>query len=1134
MLRCSLVILAVVLGLTSISVARAEPVRLRAATNAEGARIVMVWESPVAYQASLNGTDLQFNFNRPIDANLSIISGNIPAFVTDTNRSADGLTLSLTLSQPFDLVHYPTGRSIVVDLLGTPGTPAAETAVTADVTGNAVNPATLPDVGVRTGVHADKLRVVFDWDRRVPYEVSQDGGNLSVRFSELADIDVEALSGALPNVLGASRYHNNGEQSIVDLAVAPGATVSDFYAGSKVVIDLFFPPDGSVPGDLISLQSAATAAQTAEATIQADNQPAAEAEEGAAEDAGVETGESASVSAADEVPPAADPGPETQSTSLTATEESAETQTNETAATPVSLENAPQGIVESGASASADGFSLRFDWDEPVAASVFRRGSALWIVFDKLVQIDTASIQSAAGDQLLELVQLPHPEATVLRAITGPGINPVPKREGLAWIFDFSEQALSTLSPVEAMAQPDSPVGARVFMPLPEPGRAVAIVDPEMGDTFVTVPVIPLGYGVTHFYEYPQFRIRPSSQGIVIEPRVDTLRVRPTRQGVGITSTRTLQISPVSDLDIAKARADSDRELSRIVDLEPLQNVTMASFNKRRQELEREVALAPSRSAREEGRFELVRFFLAHAYAAEALGVLEVLADEVPEARQRDDYHVYRGMANYLLGRYDDARGDFEDSQLDNNDEGLFWRTLVEFVEGNEAPEVLRGLRSTGRIPESYPRALRIPLILKVIEAVIRIGDADWAQQLVDALGAENLTPKEHGALLYLAGLNSETAGDYDTAILNFEQATEGEDLPSSVFAAKALAELSLELDRASVVQTIEELETLRFAWRGGKFEFDLLRRLGDLYLSQGVYRQGLSTLRQAARHYRDFEGAEQITQRMSDTFTYLFLNGGADRLPPVTAIAIYEEFKELTPVGEMGDEMIQKLADRLVRVDLLDEAAGLLDGQVKFRLQGVEKARVGAQLAVVRLLNKEYDEALNALDISDESGQSQELQAQRRHLRSRALLGKDEYEAALELLEDDESREAEQLRSEQYWALQDWPRAAQSLRRLIRLDDVRPGDPLAPEDALRILNYAIALTLAGNDRRLAIVREQYGSSMAATDLKDAFVLISTPEQFGLIEANAIPGEIQAAENFQTFLSAYKQRLEEQYLSEIN
>ncbi|MBT7506218.1 MAG: hypothetical protein HN644_08075, partial [Rhodospirillales bacterium] len=137
-------------------------------------------------------------------------------------------------------------------------------------------------------------------------------------------------------------------------------------------------------------------------------------------------------------------------------------------------------------------------------------------------------------------------------------------------------------------------------------------------------------------------------------------------------------------------------------------------------------------------------------------------------------------------------------------------------------------------------------------------------------------------------------------------------------------------------------------------------------------------------------------------------------------------------------------------------------------------------------------------------------------------------------LLEEDESRQAEQLRAESYWSSKDWPRAAQSLRKIIRIDAAPNDEPLDPEQALNILNYAIALTLSGNDRGLGVLREKYGAAMYATDLKDAFVLIATPEQFGLISQESIPSKVRVAENFQTFMAAYKERLATENLSQMN
>ena len=56
-------------------------------------------------------------------------------------------------------------------------------------------------------------------------------------------------------------------------------------------------------------------------------------------------------------------------------------------------------------------------------------------------------------------------------------------------------------------------------------------------------------------------------------------------------------------------------------------------------------------------------------------------------------------------------------------------------------------------------------------------------------------------------------------------------------------------------------------------------------------------------------------------TFDSLFLAGKGDALPAIDALALFYDFRELTPIGRRGDEMIRRLADRLVSVDLLYQA---------------------------------------------------------------------------------------------------------------------------------------------------------------------------------------------------------------------
>ncbi len=63
---------------------------------------------------------------------------------------------------------------------------------------------------------------------------------------------------------------------------------------------------------------------------------------------------------------------------------------------------------------------------------------------------------------------------------------------------------------------------------------------------------------------------------------------------------------------------------------------------------------------------------------------------------------------------------------------------------------------------------------------------------------------------------------------------------------------------------------------------------------------------------------------------------------------------------------MVRRLADQLVGVDLLDKAGALLDNQVRSRLQGLEKTKVGTRLALIHLLNQQPQKAIDILSFSD------------------------------------------------------------------------------------------------------------------------------------------------------------------------
>ena len=273
------------------------------------------------------------------------------------------------------------------------------------------------------------------------------------------------------------------------------------------------------------------------------------------------------------------------------------------------------------------------------------------------------------------------------------------------------------------------------------------------------------------------------------------------------------------------------------------------------------------------------------------------------------------------------------------------------------------------------------------------------------------------------------------------------------------------------------------------------------------------------------------LTQEMEAAFIELYLNDQADKLAPIRALALFEEFKELTPSGAEGDEMIRKLASRLTGVDLLEQASKLLLQQVEFRLKGNEKAKVGGQLANVYLLNKEPEKAVDIL-VKTQTGSAANSK-QRRYINSRALIELKRFNEALTPLENDESREADLLRTEIYWG-RDWPKAANSLQRLLKTSGAGPGRKLDERQAQLVLNYGVALAYSGNNRGITRLNKDYTKEMDTTPFKDAFRLIASPDSVGLIDYRTISGRVKLVSNFKNFMVGYRKRLEQNKLSLVN
>jgi len=1146
----TLFMLIFIVGLMDVALTYGEPVSVRGQKIEDYAQVVFTWQNPVGHTLTRDGDQVTVRFSRPIEATLSGVVPSISGFVEQVTADNDGNSIRFRLSENYDVYSYDSGRSVTVEIAPKEGaetaaaTEKSPTQLTAQSTAAEFNKTTIK---VRVGAHDEFTRLVFDWKTKTPYTFSRQGNVGELVFAKSGDIELSKIKSDLPKFVGAIEQSGTENSVVVRFSVPASSLIKHFLSGNSIVVDINQPTTAAdKAGPLIkNIATKTDAPTTAESKTEAVKTAAAP--ENAA------TTESSNPDVEKRLKPKNRKPPEkvnqvaavdlTKTEKPTATLARVQTETQarpqrlepQVLATPaegqVALENADDAKITSIASTDTNVLALlRFDWDEPVGAAVFRRAGALWVVFDKLTQVDTSNLNKVGGKSFKVVQQIPINSGTVLRFLTESSVNPSLSRDGLAWILSFKKQDLVATTPVEINADPNSSIGARVFLPVTEPGKAIPITDPEVGDNLIVIPLVQLGYGTQKPYDFAQVRFLQTGQGVVISPRIDDLRVRTLRQGVEISGT-SLELSPVGAGVAASAKLASLRPLAKILKLDKWILDKPEDYFPKKLELLADIATATPEQ-RTDARFNMARFYLANGYGAEALGVMGVIASADPDITKTPEFNMLIGGSRFLMGRYDEADLNFSKPDLVNNDEARLWRALIVAARGDLSTAGFE-LRRVGGIARSYPVPLRTPVGRLIAKAAIEIGDVKQAEDYLSLLRLDNTDPAALAELDYIEARLLQLGGDDDGAIKKWDSAIENGRRKVKVQASFARMELMLNIDRMSRPEAIRILEGMRFIWRDDEFEFNLLRRLGDYYIEEGRFRDGFLVLRQAATVFRDNVEAPQVTQKMTDTFNYLYLNDGDEVLTPVRAIGLYEEFKELTPAGSNGDLMIRKLADRLVRVDLLDSAAALLENQIKFRLKGELKASVGTRLALVRIIAREYDQALQALDDSLEPNLPEELSIERRHLRAQALMGAGNKDAALELLKTDKTSNGDLLKAEMYWQGSDWAKSSLFLKRMLTASGAKPNELLDTDQATIVLNLAVAMTLSGNERALKRLRRDYTGPMEVTNYKDAFNLVTSPGRLGLIPPGAVSALVKDAENFKTFLSDYLERIKEDDLSGV-
>ena len=386
-------------------------------------------------------------------------------------------------------------------------------------------------------------------------------------------------------------------------------------------------------------------------------------------------------------------------------------------------------------------------------------------------------------------------------------------------------------------------------------------------------------------------------------------------------------------------------------------------FLEKRKKLEASAALADPTSLEGSGALTaLARFYLGHEMDLEALGVLKVMGQELPGLEQDPEYLGMRGAANYMAHRLTAADEDLSKGPLRGDASAALWRAMVA-VERGEWERAGDFFRASGDQIYAYAPAKAASFSIAWAEAAFNANDYDLARRKAqEATSTGDRDAVERGQFI-LANLKAVIDGPA-VAYDEFERLSKQASEPIAVRAELKRLETGVASGRMTANDAAGELELLRFRWRGDDVEMATVGILADQYMRVGHFRDALLLAQSTALRDATAPGSRELRIKLADYFRRLFLTGEADRLDPIQSLALFYEFADqLVPVGADGDQMIRKLAQRLVAFDLLEPASQLLQYQVDNRIRGVGKAAIAVDLATIYLWDKRPDRALAAIN---------------------------------------------------------------------------------------------------------------------------------------------------------------------------
>lgn len=565
---------------------------------------------------------------------------------------------------------------------------------------------------------------------------------------------------------------------------------------------------------------------------------------------------------------------------------------------------------------------------EDTQTAVFQRNGYTYVILNQKTISDVLPLDTPA---VRSMRQIPSETGTILQFLPATDYHWFVNRRGRYLILSLS------LEPQEDKVIPIYPQKEKNALSFAvEPTSVFFMTDPVSGEKIYVFPLLLHEQKMQQRYAAQTFELPETDQGLVFISHVPDIHVDYKNKKLTISSPHDLLLNN----DIAFAATDRND----VLDFSDLKQMNRAAFDKERNRLQ-DLIIAMPEPGKTPFRKALARLYLSQNFGQEALDRL----NSIPPAYQDEETATLKVAALLTMGRFRTADAVMNTKTTPHP----FWTTWREFVHN---PKALSDTAFYGLYQE-LPTPLFLSLAFQALPALWEQGDIRRLSFLLSKIETFALTPYQKQAFFYYAGLVQRHHGQTREAQHLFQNALKETVLsPARAQSQYEFIRIGLEQKSIPVKDAIVSLENLRYTYREPSFEIALLETLNSLYRQEKEYTNALKTYRSLFILRRD----TPKTDEMAALFQEAMLQ--SPNLSPLEKLALFYEFQELIPADETGNQIMMRLTDALIDLDLLDQAFDVSLSLANHRLTGQTKQDFYFKAALIALLNQNQTDVQTVL----------------------------------------------------------------------------------------------------------------------------------------------------------------------------